>query len=124
MSWYISVFRNYDDFSGRARRKEYWLFLLTNMVLVCVAAILDYVVGTHEITSLGVFGLLFVAAITIPSWAVAVRRLHDSSRSGWWLLVSVVPFVGLLVAIVLLLLPGTPGENEYGQDPRPQLAVA
>ena len=124
MSWYISVFRNYDDFSGRARRKEYWLFLLINMVIMCVAAILDYVVGTHEVTRFGVLGLLWLAAIAVPSWAVGVRRLHDSGRSGWWLLVSLVPFIGPLAIIVLILLPGTPGENEYGRNPRPQLAVA
>ena len=124
MSWYISVFRNYDDFSGRARRKEYWLFLLINMAVMCVAAILDYVVGTHEVTRFGVLGLLWLAAIVVPSWAVGVRRLHDSGRSGWWLLVSLVPFIGPLAIIVLILLPGTPGENEYGRNPRPQLALA
>ena len=124
MSWYISVFRNYDDFSGRARRKEYWLFLLINMAVMCVAAILDYVAGTHEVTRFGVLGLLWLAAIAVPSWAVGVRRLHDSGRSGWWLLVSLVPFIGPLAIIVLMLLPGTPGENEYGRNPRPQLALA
>lgn len=125
MAWYMSMLRGYDDFTGRARRRDYWLFLLANLLLACVTAVLDFVVGSEiGLAGLGPFGTLLMVIVALPSLALGVRRLHDSGRSGWWMLVSLVPFIGVVALLVLMVLPGTSGPNEYGPDPRPMLATA
>jgi uncharacterized membrane protein YhaH (DUF805 family) len=110
------VLTKYADFSGRARRSEYWWFFLANFIVSIVAAILDQAVGFPLLQI--VLGL----ALLIPGIAVGVRRLHDTGRSGWWLLIAFVPFVGVIILVVLLCLDGQPGPNNYG--PSPKYAVA
>jgi uncharacterized membrane protein YhaH (DUF805 family) len=98
----------YADFTGRARRSEYWLFVLLNFVTALFAITL----GGDVLMTLVWLGLV------IPNIAVAARRLHDIDMSGWWLLISLLPFIGAIVLLVFMLLPGTSGENRFGADPR------
>ncbi len=118
MEWFIKVIKNFS-FSGRARRKEYWFFLLFVIVIVFVLGLLDSIIGTYsKETELGLFSGIFMLGILIQSIAVGVRRLHDTGRSGWWLLINFVPLVGWIILLVLMLLAGQQGTNEYGPDPR------
>ncbi len=85
--WYYKVILNYTNFSGRARRQEYWYFTLVNVLVNLVMAIIDRVIGSlMQMDNFGFFGVIYALFIMIPSIAVTVRRLHDSGRSGWWLL--------------------------------------
>ena len=113
MNGYLATLKKYADFSGRARRTEYWLFVLFSMVIAMVLGVVDYVLGSP-----GIVGLLFALAILIPGIAVAVRRLHDTDRSGWWLLIAFVPIVGTIVLLVFLLLDSNSGENRFGSSPK------
>lgn len=140
MEWMILPFKRYAEFSGRSRRMEYWMFALLNVIIVTVLMFLTLgaggMAGLADPAAIGVgvgamFGglgillLIYVLAVLIPSIAVTVRRLHDREMSGWWYLGAVIgsmiPFVGFLVSIaflVLMALPGTPGPNRYGPDPK------
>lgn len=113
MNGYLATLKKYADFSGRARRTEYWLFFLFNFVIAMVLGVLDFVLGTP-----GILGLIFALAILIPSIAVAARRLHDTDRSGWWILIAFIPIVGTIALLVFLLLDSTPGENRFGSNPK------
>jgi uncharacterized membrane protein YhaH (DUF805 family) len=112
MEWYIKVLENYAVFEGRARRMEYWMFVLINLFIVVGARLLDSALGLG-----GAIGFLYGLAILIPSIAVSVRRLHDTGRTGWWILLGLVPVIGTLVLLVFYCLGGDPGDNEYGPDP-------
>ncbi|WP_340609928.1 DUF805 domain-containing protein [Xenorhabdus bharatensis] len=114
MNWYVQVLKNYADFSGRARRKEYWMFYLFNMLALLAVFILSSLLG--ETIGL-ILVVLYVVITFIPSLAVSVRRLHDSNRSGWWLLLNIIPAGGIVV-FIFTLLEGTEGSNEYGADPK------
>ena len=119
MNWYLAVLKNYAVFSGRARRKEYWMFLLFNMIFAIVAMILDNILGTTVgVLPYGVFYLLYVFAVLIPGLAVSVRRLHDVGKSGWMYLISLIPIIGAIWLLVLFVTDSNPGENEYGANPK------
>tara|TARA_A100001391_G_scaffold168882_1_gene129515 strand:+ start:12794 stop:13249 length:456 start_codon:yes stop_codon:yes gene_type:complete len=142
MEWMLMPLRKYAQFSGRARRKEFWMFALLNVIVYAVILGLMFltsgtsnfvVVDSADVFAVysamfsGVGWLLAVwgAAVFIPSLAVTVRRLHDRDMSGWWylgfLVVSLIPFIGFIASIallVLLVLPGTPGPNRFGPDPK------
>jgi uncharacterized membrane protein YhaH (DUF805 family) len=113
MNWYLQALKKYADFSGRARRKEYWFFFLFNLIASIVLSGVDMAIGTGGVLS-GIYGL----AVLIPSIACGVRRMHDIDRTGWWLLIAFVPLIGAIVLIVFALLPGTAGDNKYGPDPK------
>ena len=113
MNGYLATLKKYADFNGRARRTEYWLFVLFSMVIAMVLGVVDYVLGTP-----GIIGLIFALAILIPSIAVGVRRLHDADRSGWWLLIAFIPIIGTIALLIFLLLDGTPGDNRFGSNPK------
>ncbi|MBY8872021.1 DUF805 domain-containing protein [Micromonospora sp. PLK6-60] len=116
-----SVLSQYAGFRGRARRSEYWWFFLFTLILGIVAGILDSALGTDfgsEPGSTGVIGLIVGLALLLPTLAVAVRRLHDTDRSGWWLLIGFVPLVGGIVLLVFFAIDGTRGSNRYGADPK------
>ncbi|RFU19502.1 DUF805 domain-containing protein [Geodermatophilus marinus] len=106
-----TVLAKYADFSGRARRAEYWWFVLAYAVASIVASIIDAVLGFPLLALVLGLGLL------VPSLAAAVRRLHDTGRSGWWLLIGLIPFGGIVV-IVFLATEGQPGPNRYGPSPK------
>ena len=119
MNWYLEVLKKYAVFNGRARRKEYWMFFLFNIIISIVLMIVDGIVGTSAAPgAIGLLGGLYMLALLIPGLAVAVRRLHDTGRSGWWILIGLVPFVGGIILIVFMVQDGTPGENQFGKNPK------
>jgi uncharacterized membrane protein YhaH (DUF805 family) len=113
MNWYLDVLKKYAVFSGRARRTEYWMFVLVNVVAGMILGIVDAILGTG-----GALAGLYALAVLVPGVAVAVRRLHDTGRSGWWLLVGLVPLVGAIVLLVFALEDSNPGPNGYGPNPK------
>ncbi|WP_318640281.1 DUF805 domain-containing protein [Flavobacterium ardleyense] len=119
MEWYLKVIKQYADFNGRARRKEYWMFILFNMIFSIVAMIVDNVLG---ITFAGIpYGPLYIfygIAMFIPGLAVSVRRLHDINKSGWMMFVVLIPLAGAIWLLVLYCTEGTQGENQYGDNPK------
>jgi uncharacterized membrane protein YhaH (DUF805 family) len=117
MEWYLKVLRQYADFAGRARRKEYWMFTLVNVIISIVLAIIDNVLEISVLT-VGVLGLLYSLAVLLPNLAVGVRRLHDTGRSGWWLLIGLIPLIGTIVLIVFFATDGERQPNTYGPDPK------
>ena len=111
--------KQYADFDGRARRTEYWMFVLFNMIFSVVAVVLDNVLGiAMEGIGYGPLYGLYVLAMIIPSLAVAVRRLHDTGKSGWMLLIALIPLIGSIWLFVLYVTDGNPGENKYGSNPK------
>ena len=113
MDWYMAVLKKYAEFSGRARRREYWMFVLINFLIGCGLGVIGALV--HGLSFLS---WLYSLAVLVPSIAVSVRRLHDTGRSGWWLLIGLIPLIGLIVLIVFLATDGEPGDNEYGPNPK------
>ncbi len=120
MNWYLSVLKNYAVFIGRARRKEYWMFALFNIIFCIVAMILDKIFGTAYagIMGGGLIYYLYCLAVLIPSLAVAVRRFHDVGKSGWFLFIGLIPIIGAIWILVLLCSDGNPGANIYGANPK------
>ncbi|HBV77022.1 MULTISPECIES: DUF805 domain-containing protein [Vibrio] len=119
MSWYLEVLRKYATFSGRARRKEYWYFILVSLVITFILSFVDVMLGLHsDKYDTGVFQSIYALAILIPSIAVAVRRLHDTNRSGWWLLIGFVPFVGVFVLLYFFVCDGPRINNRFGASPK------
>lgn len=142
MEYMFLPFKRYFDFSGRSRRMEYWMFTLLNVIVAVVIGILMVVTGgagtmLNEATpgagaplgvlfgGVGILLLLWGLAVLIPSIAVTVRRFHDRDMSGWWYLgfivASLIPYLGFIASIALLVimfLPGTPGPNRFGPDPK------
>ncbi|MGB3543800.1 DUF805 domain-containing protein [Rubrivirga sp.] len=122
MEWYLDVLQNhYADFNGRARRKEYWMFTLFNVVIIVGIAIVTAVLGAVSET-LGLLGViayvLYALVVLVPGLAVAVRRLHDTGKSGWFLLAGLVPVIGGLIVLYFMIIEGDHGPNEYGPNPK------
>ena len=115
MSWYVKVLRNYCVFSGRARRKEHWFFVLFTTIFSIALALMDLALGTYdEQLETGLLTAIYELAVFIPSLAVAVRRLHDTDRRGWWLLLLLIPVIGWIILFVFLVLRGQEGDNRFG----------
>jgi uncharacterized membrane protein YhaH (DUF805 family) len=122
MNYYVDVLRKYAVFGGRARRKEYWYFFLFNIIITIVLAVVDGVTGTlSPEAGIGLLGGIYALVVLIPAIAVAVRRLHDTGRSGWWLLISLIPLIGAIVLIVFFATDSNPGNNQYGTNPKTQI---
>lgn len=123
MHWYLEALRKYAVFSGRARRREYWFFTLFNFLVAIGLSMIDVMRsgGTAEVSLLA---SIYSLAVLLPSLAVAVRRLHDVGRSGWWILIAFVPLIGLLVLLVFTLQDSQPHPNEYGPSPKPAFGDA
>ncbi len=113
MNHYLTVLKKYATFTGRARRAEYWMFALFNIIIAVVLGVVDTVIGSP-----GILGGIYVLAVLLPSIAVGIRRLHDTGRSGWWLLIVFVPFVGAIVFLVFTVMDSHPGTNAYGPSPK------
>ncbi len=116
MNWYLRALRNYAVFSGRAQRKEYWMFVLFNFLIACALWFLEGTLGGP-----GILPNLYNLAVLLPAIAVTVRRLHDINRTGWWVLISFIPFIGAIILIIFLIQDSQASENEYG--PNPKLAI-
>jgi uncharacterized membrane protein YhaH (DUF805 family) len=113
MEWYLKVIKNYVEFQGRARRKEYWNFLLFSFIVSIVLLILESVGNLPSVLS-GLYSL----AILLPSLAVTVRRLHDTGRSAWWLLIGLIPLIGAIILTVFMCLDSQESDNQYGPNPK------
>lgn len=119
MEWYLTVLKKYADFSGRARRKEYWLFNLFNFIIIVALVFVEGLVGGP-----GVLAMIYILAMLIPGFSVSVRRLHDTDRSGWWILLVLIPLLGEIALLVLMLLDSQEGTNQYGPNPKLTVAAA
>ena len=113
MEEYLKVIKeHYADFEGRARRKEYWMFTLINILIGVALGVIGYATGIKLLSN------IYSVAVLVPGIAVAVRRLHDIGKSGWWMLIAIIPIIGAIWLIVLLATDGTPEDNEYGASPK------
>lgn len=117
MNDYLEVLKKYAVFDGRARRREYWMFVLFNIIVSIVLGVLDGILGLKSQQGAGVLGGLYSLAVIIPSIAVGVRRLHDTGRSGWMMLVGLIPCLGGLILLYWMILDSGP-DNEYGPNPK------
>ncbi len=116
MNWYLKVVRdNYANFMGRARRQEYWMFAFINLIIVLILNTIDRVIFSPD---MAILSSLYGLAILIPGIAVAVRRLHDTDRSGWWVLLALIPIIGVIILIVMMCIDSTPGPNRFGPNPK------
>jgi uncharacterized membrane protein YhaH (DUF805 family) len=130
MNSYVQVFKRAFDFTGRSRRREFWLFVLVNLVVTAVLTALDTLLGLGGVTTLtgpgyaftylapGLLGSIYNVVVLIPNIAVSIRRLHDTDRSGWWLFIALLPLIGAIVLIVFWAMEGTRGANRFGADPK------
>jgi len=127
MNYYLNALRNYASFSGRARRSEYWYFVLFNAIFSLLAALLDHLLGTSFIINTingpidfyyGYCYLIYALVIFLPSFAVLVRRLHDVGKSGWFFFITLIPIVGGIWLLVLLFTDSHEGANKYGLNPK------
>ncbi|SRR6266536_621868 len=118
MNWYLSVLRNYAVFGGRARRTEFWMFVLVNAIVVTAINLVSRYAFDTVLP-----GVIYNFAMLIPLLAVWVRRMHDTGRPGGWVFLVIVPVIGVVVLAVLAALPGTVGANQYGPDPKQSAAA-
>lgn len=128
MEWMLMPLRRYADFSGRSRRKEYWMFALFNVIAMIGIGIIGAVLGGFTPSDsgemsfgsglmLGLIGI-YSLAILVPALAVQVRRFHDQNKSGWFVLLGFIPYIGGLIVLVFMCLDGNKGENRFGPDPK------
>lgn len=113
MDWFLLALKKYATFSGRSRRKEYWMFTLFYIIFAIGVAILDAILGSP-----GVLGAILALGLFLPSLSVAVRRLHDTGRSGWWFLIAFLPIIGFFVLLYFMVQEGHAGDNAYGANPK------
>ncbi|WAK00480.1 DUF805 domain-containing protein [Methylobacter sp. YRD-M1] len=120
MNWYLDAVKNkYAVFDGRAQRQEFWYFMLFYLLIYFALSVIDQVTGAfNEQTGTGLFSGIYTLAMLIPSLAVGARRLHDTGRSGWWQLLSLIPVLGILVLIFFFAQDSQPGANQYGPNPK------
>ena len=119
MNWFLVALKKYATFSGRAQRAEYWYFFLFYILTFIGLSFIDGITGTFsEEAGIGLLSGLYSLAILIPSLAVGVRRLHDTGRSGWWLLVGIIPLIGAIVLLIFFVQDSVPGHNLYGSNPK------
>ncbi|WP_278467997.1 DUF805 domain-containing protein [Gimesia maris] len=126
MNWYLKVLKNFATLDGRARRLEYWMFTLFDVIFTILSFVIGAVLGRvlNLDEAMGGIGLglalclLYMLVVLMPKLSVTVRRLHDTDRSALWLLVFLIPGIGPLVLFVMMILEGTQGPNQYGPDPK------
>lgn len=111
MDYFIGALKKYADFSGRARRTEYWMFFLFYIIFYVALSIVDSILGIGLLTTVFALGML------IPTLSIGARRLHDTGRSGWWQLIGIVPLIGAIVLIVFFV-QDSHDENSYGSNPK------
>jgi uncharacterized membrane protein YhaH (DUF805 family) len=128
MSWYTGVLKKYADFNGRARRKEYWMFQLFNMLAYLVLSLIGGVLaallsgGSSDVAAMPAIAFalpgLYLLAMIVPTIAVTVRRFHDQDKSGAFVLLGLIPSAGGIILLVFMCLDGTPGPNRFGHSPK------
>lgn len=119
MEWMLMPLKRYADFSGRSRRKEYWMFVLGMVIAIILAVVIESVLGLGgSVGPYGLLSLLVIAGLFVPSLACQVRRFHDQDKSGWFVLLGFVPFIGGLIVLVFMCMEGTRGPNRFGPDPK------
>jgi uncharacterized membrane protein YhaH (DUF805 family) len=120
MQWFTEVIKKYAVFSGRARRKEFWMFTLFSVIISIILSIVDRAIGTTygANDSSGVLQSIYGLAILLPTIGVSIRRMHDTGRSGWWILIALIPCVGWIIFIVFAAQEGNAGDNQHGPDPK------
>ncbi len=119
MNYFLAALKKYAEFSGRARRSEYWFFVLFYILIFIGLAIVEGILGLSSKTSgLGLLTGLYSLGMLIPSLAVSVRRLHDTDRTGWWVLIAFVPLIGAIVLLVFYVQDSQAGENRFGPNPK------
>jgi uncharacterized membrane protein YhaH (DUF805 family) len=119
MNWYLEVLKKYAVFDGRAQRAEYWYFFLFSMIISLVFVVIDIATGSfNEKSGFGLLSGIYTLAVIIPTIAVGVRRLHDTNRSGWWILIGLIPIIGFIVLIVFFVIDSDQGDNQYGSNPK------
>lgn len=124
MNWIKTVYQKYAVFEGRAQRAEYWYFALFYIIAYAVLGLIDgSLMRPEDELQWGILTSVFTLGTLVPSIAVSVRRLHDTDRSGWWLLLVFVPLIGQLVVLVFTILDGTHGANRFGPDPKQRVAL-
>jgi uncharacterized membrane protein YhaH (DUF805 family) len=113
MNWYLEVLKHkYATFDGRAHREEFWMFTLVNFGISVALSLVENMLNFWLLSG------LYAVAVLVPSIALAVRRLHDTNRSGWWILLWLIPVLGFIVLVIFWIQPSDPGENPYGPNPR------
>jgi len=120
MEWYLKVLKNFTDFNGRARRKEYWMYTFINIVILITLMIISFIaIGIDK--NIGMFFLilpfLYTLVVFIPTVAVVIRRLHDINQSGLWYLITFIP-LGSIILLVFMCMDSTIGPNQYGPNPK------
>ena len=124
MDWFIDAIKNkYAQFDGRARRKEYWMFQLFYwLFFLVVFMILGVLTEPDDSEILNILSvvlvLIYMLGLMIPMWAVTVRRLHDMGKSGWWALITFIPYIGPIVLLIFCCLDSEPGMNKFGPNPK------
>ncbi|MFO8030746.1 MAG: DUF805 domain-containing protein [Cyclonatronaceae bacterium] len=113
MHWYMEVLKQYAVFGGRSRRTEFWMFMLFHLLILLVLWIVDGLAGASGMLPAG-----YTLAVLLPALAVSVRRLHDTDRSGWWLLAAFFPLLGVIVLLLFMVQEGDPKSNQYGPSPK------
>ncbi|MEJ0002147.1 MAG: DUF805 domain-containing protein [bacterium] len=122
MEYYKMFWQKYSDFRSRSTRTEYWMFILCNFIVGIAIGIIEGMLRLKGPYGIGIITILYTIASIVPSIALTVRRLHDTSHSGWWALICLVPIVGWLVLLVFALTDSTPGDNMYGPNPKGPLS--
>lgn len=118
MHWYVETLKKYAVFGGRARRTEYWMFFLINLIVTIGLTVVDNVTGlTRQTNGVGLLQPLYSLFVFLPGLGVTVRRLHDTGHSGLWILLAFIPCIGALVLLIWMVTPSDPGINAYGPSP-------
>ncbi|MFN3159410.1 MAG: DUF805 domain-containing protein [Rubinisphaera brasiliensis] len=125
MNWYLKCLRQYVDFSGRARRKEYWMFTLFNLIIAFLIGFVGGIIllavgvdGPEYDSAINGIGAIYNLAILLPALGVLVRRLHDIGKSGWWIFIALIPLIGAIILLLFLIRDSEPGSNQYGPNPK------
>jgi len=118
MHYYFEALKKYAVFSGRSRRKEYWIFSLFNIIISIVLGFTEAALGMSGEMGMGIISIIYALFVFLPGLAVTVRRLHDTNRSGWWIFISLIPLIGAIVLLVFMVTDSNEGDNNFGSDPK------
>ncbi|GAB4525516.1 MAG: DUF805 domain-containing protein [Pleurocapsa sp.] len=119
MSWYLKVLKKYKRFHGRARRKEYWYFILFNWIILMLLVLIESLIMPDA--EMGILATIYMLAIFIPGLGVTIRRLHDTGKTSWWILINFIPLIGPLIFLFFMIQDSQPGRNRFGRNPKEKL---